>query len=86
LTCATLACPDSPEEERMGEWGRFEWDDRKNLQNLTKHGLPLVAAAALFEDPDVVDGDSKTGLTTERRRLAIGRVSRPADNLCLRLA
>jgi uncharacterized DUF497 family protein len=42
----------------MGTFGPFEWDDVKNAANQTKHGLPLLAAAALFDDPDHVEMES----------------------------
>jgi uncharacterized DUF497 family protein len=33
----------------MARYRDFEWDDAKDRQNLAKHGLPLIAAAALFD-------------------------------------
>ncbi|WP_292660221.1 BrnT family toxin [Nitratifractor sp.] len=30
---------------------RFEWDERKNRTNQTKHGISFEEAAQVFEDP-----------------------------------
>jgi uncharacterized DUF497 family protein len=58
----------------VGQYGDFDWDDEKDRQNLKKHGLPLIAAAALFDDPDAIDGDSPRAHGNERRRIASGAV------------
>ena len=58
----------------MGQYDELEWDDDKDRQNKEKHGLPLIAAAALFKDPDLTDGESEQIRGGERRRIAIGGV------------
>ena len=58
----------------MGEYRDFEWDDAKDRQNRDKHGLPLIAAAALFDDPGLVDGDLPRVQGNEQRRLAVGAI------------
>jgi uncharacterized DUF497 family protein len=58
----------------MGRFGNCEWDDAKNAANLTKHDLPLIAAVAIFYDPDWVERPSAHLITNERRFVAIGQV------------
>jgi uncharacterized protein len=49
---------------------RFEWDERKRLSNLEKHGLDFLDVLAVFEDSHVeVPSASRGG---EERFLAIG--------------
>ena len=31
---------------------RFEWDDKKNVSNLRKHGIDFSEASAVFDDPN----------------------------------
>jgi hypothetical protein len=31
---------------------RFEWDERKNLNNQWKHGISFETAVLIFEDPN----------------------------------
>jgi|GEM_PF-791656 len=33
---------------------RFEWDEKKNKENITKHGVPFEVAQYAFADPDRV--------------------------------
>jgi len=33
---------------------RFEWDERKRLANLEKHGLDFIDAVAVFEAAHIV--------------------------------
>lgn len=44
----------------------FEWDERKNNSNRTKHGISFESAKLIFDDPDlvmfperVVDGEER---------------------------
>jgi uncharacterized DUF497 family protein len=30
---------------------RFEWDEKKNISNLRKHGVDFYTAALVFDDP-----------------------------------
>lgn len=32
----------------------FEWDERKNTANRTKHGISFESAKLIFDDPDLV--------------------------------
>lgn len=45
---------------------RFEWDERKNMANLQKHGISFETAILIFDDPNilsdidqVVDGETR---------------------------
>lgn len=48
---------------------RFEWDERKRLSNLEKHGLDFIDASAVFENPHIMVPSAYGG---EERFLAIG--------------
>lgn len=48
----------------------FEWDERKRLSHLEKHGLDFLDVAAVFDAPHIVA--PSTYRTGERRFLAIG--------------
>ncbi len=56
----------------MGRYGDIEWDDGKDLINRDKHRLPLIAAAALFADPNRTEAASSRPGVTEQRMVAIG--------------
>ena len=47
----------------------FEWDERKRLSNLEKHGLDFFDVITVFESPHVVVPSAHQG---EERFLAIG--------------
>jgi uncharacterized DUF497 family protein len=49
---------------------RFEWDERKRLANLEKHGLDFFEVIGIFEAPHVVVPSTHDG--EEERFLAIG--------------
>jgi uncharacterized protein len=49
---------------------RFEWDERKRLANLEKHGLDFFDAIGVFEAAHVVVPSTHAG--EEERFLAIG--------------
>jgi len=49
---------------------RFEWDEKKRLANLDKHGLDFIDVVDVFEAPHVEVCSSYTG--EEKRFLAIG--------------
>lgn len=49
---------------------RFEWDERKRLANLEKHGLDFVDVIGVFEAPHLVVPSTRAG--EEERFLAIG--------------
>ncbi|MCY4441350.1 MAG: BrnT family toxin [Deltaproteobacteria bacterium] len=50
-----------------------EFDQRKSIRNLEKHGIDFVAAQALWEDPGRVEIPART--TDEKRVLVVGRVA-----------
>ena len=46
---------------------RFEWNDKKDLENRRKHGVSFVLAQAVFFDPDrVIAEDTKHGKSEDR--------------------
>jgi uncharacterized DUF497 family protein len=51
----------------------FQWDERKRLRNIAKHGFDFLRADELFEGPHVVV-PSRRG-QPEERFLAVGRVA-----------
>lgn len=52
----------------------FEWDDRKDAENLAKHGVPFVLAQYAFADPKRVIAVDTTHSGKERRYFCFGRV------------
>ncbi len=48
----------------------IEWDERKRLSNLEKHGLDFLDVSAVFEGPHIVVPSAYSG--DEERFLAIG--------------
>jgi uncharacterized protein len=59
----------------VGRYGDIEWDDDKDRVNREKHGLPLIAAAEIFADPDYVESITTRSHSTESRMIAVGQVS-----------
>jgi len=57
----------------MGETDEFEWDDGKDAANLQKHGVELIVAAAMFDDPNRLEQVSGRSTQTETRLLTVGR-------------
>jgi hypothetical protein len=51
---------------------RYEWEERKNRLNRTKHGISFEMAALVFEDEDCLVRPDRTGETGEQRWHAIG--------------
>lgn len=49
---------------------RFEFDDKKSLANLEKHGIDFVDAQQLWADPDLIEIDARS--TDEPCSLVIG--------------
>lgn len=49
----------------------FEWDERKCLSNLAKHGIDFQDAARVFDGPALEIASNRDG---EERRLAVGMV------------
>ena len=46
----------------------FEWNDRKALTNLAKHGVSFETARKVFEDPFAVDIEDRSANYGEVRR------------------
>jgi uncharacterized DUF497 family protein len=57
----------------MGEI-RFVWDEKKNLDNIKKHGVSFEEAAAACLDPDCVRIFDETHSIIEDRWILLGRV------------
>ena len=51
---------------------RFEWDAAKNRANHVKHGVTFETAARVFEDPNYIVIEDRTGGDGETRWHAIG--------------
>ena len=52
----------------------FEYDEQKSQSNLDKHGIDIVAAQKLWNDPYLIEIPAKT--TDEPRFLVIGSISK----------
>ncbi|MCJ2872821.1 BrnT family toxin [Rhizobium pusense] len=50
----------------------FEWNDRKALTNLAKHGVSFETARKVFEDPFAVDIEDRSANCGEVRRRIVG--------------
>lgn len=61
------------EEATLGETDEFEWDDSKDAANQRKHGVELIVAAAMFNDPDRLEQVSGRSTATETRLITVGR-------------
>jgi uncharacterized DUF497 family protein len=48
----------------------FDWDEKKQRENIRKHGFDFADAWEVFESPMLVDLDARDGF--ERRLTAIG--------------
>ena len=51
----------------------FEIDKRKSRSNKKKHGIDIMEAQALWEDPDLIEIPARTA--DEPRSLVVGRIS-----------
>jgi uncharacterized DUF497 family protein len=51
----------------------FEWDERKRLSNLRKHGVDFADLEPLFEGPFSDKSDQRRAFG-EARRIAVGRI------------
>jgi len=52
----------------------LDWDENKNKENLQKHGFDFTDAGELFENPLLVDPDSRKDYG-EDRWIGIGRMA-----------
>jgi uncharacterized DUF497 family protein len=50
----------------------FEFDSRKSLSSLTKHGIDFDVAQILWNDPDLLEIPAKT--SDESRYLVVGKI------------
>lgn len=55
---------------------RFEWDERKNLANRRKHGIPFDEAASVFFDDHAVELYDEEHAEWEDRFLLLGLSAR----------
>ncbi len=51
----------------------FEWDEKKRLQNIDKHGVDSIRAAMIFDNPVIEEEDDRPGYE-ETRYMALGHV------------
>jgi len=51
---------------------QFEFDDTKSNSNMAKHGIDFGAAQELWNDPDLLEIEARSG--KETRYLVIGRI------------
>ncbi len=58
--------------------GRFEWDSRKNKENMSKHNIRFAEITGVFDDPFLLIQYDKSHSENEDRYIAIGAVQ---DNL-----
>lgn len=52
----------------------FEWDERKRLANLAKHGVDFRRATMVFVHPHIIEVDVRRDYHEQRWR-AVGRVN-----------
>ena len=55
---------------------RFEWDDRKAVENLKKHGVSFGEATEVFYDPNAIEVYDERHSIEEARFIIIGLSSR----------
>ncbi len=52
----------------------FEFDEKKSISNLNKHGIDFVIAQELWRDPNLIEVQANS--TNEPRFLLIGRIAK----------
>lgn len=52
----------------------FEWDPEKDAANLAKHGIDVIDAQAVFDDPARIEVDSSRPEHGEHRRKVVGTI------------
>jgi len=55
---------------------RFQWDPDKAARNVSKHGVPFVEAATVFQDPLAFIFDDEEHSIEEYREIIIGHSKR----------
>lgn len=53
---------------------RFEWDDRKNRENLRKHDIRFESAVLVFEDPNAITQRDSIHDEEEERFVTLGAI------------
>lgn len=53
---------------------RFDWDERKDADNQTKHGIPFALAQYAFADPKRVIAEDAAHSAKEQRYFCFGQV------------
>lgn len=53
---------------------KFQWDERKNLSNIKKHGISFEEAAYVFSDIDMISLFDEEHSDTEERWISIGKI------------
>ena len=51
----------------------FEFDEKKSISNLNKHGIDFIIAQELWRDPNLIEVQAKSA--NEPRFLLIGRIA-----------
>jgi hypothetical protein len=54
---------------------KFEWDEKKNVSNIRKHGVSFIEAKSVFSDPNIIYEEDDEHSFGEERFAAIGKSS-----------
>ena len=54
----------------------FEWDRRKEQENITKHGYSFMEAREIFRDPKIIHLEDIKHSDRENRFYAVGKTKR----------
>jgi uncharacterized DUF497 family protein len=60
---------------------KFEWDERKNQENIRKHGISFQEATSVFYDDDAIIFDDPDHSIEEERFMILGIIERPKGHL-----
>jgi len=52
---------------------RFDWDIKKNINNINKHGISFKEAASVFSDANAIYFDDESHSDSEERFIIIGK-------------
>jgi uncharacterized DUF497 family protein len=77
--CLTNYC--GAVEYSMGVGMNYDWDPAKEAINQQKHGISLIDATAVFDDPHHIFEDSTRPEHGERRGKASGAARRSAKSV-----
>ncbi len=53
---------------------RFEWDLKKEMDNILKHGISFTYAAKAFKDPKQIIAKDEKHSSREKRYFCIGKI------------